>query len=105
MHPHDYTTFPSYHDISQVTSKKPLKYLKILSFTALFFYIAICWVIYRYQDDMLFHPQPRSESAVKEILATNPDFGEQSYTMSDSGSRYFCESLFWASQPNQAAKT
>ncbi|WP_221901368.1 hypothetical protein [Bathymodiolus platifrons methanotrophic gill symbiont] len=23
----------------------------------------------------------------------------------DSGSRYFCESLFWASQPKQAAKT
>ncbi|MDP2201750.1 MAG: hypothetical protein Q8K07_07005, partial [Methylicorpusculum sp.] len=22
----------------------------------------------------------------------------------ESGSRYFCESLFWASQPNQAAK-
>ncbi|WP_263458798.1 hypothetical protein [Bathymodiolus japonicus methanotrophic gill symbiont] len=22
-----------------------------------------------------------------------------------SGSRYFCESLFWASQPKQAAKT
>ncbi len=24
---------------------------------------------------------------------------------SDAGSRYFCESLFWASQPKQAAKT
>ncbi|GFO72318.1 hypothetical protein BJAS_P2454 [Bathymodiolus japonicus methanotrophic gill symbiont] len=24
---------------------------------------------------------------------------------SNSGSRYFCESLFWASQPKQAAKT
>ena len=23
----------------------------------------------------------------------------------DAGSRYFCESLFWASQPKQAAKT
>ena len=23
----------------------------------------------------------------------------------ESGSRYFCESLFWASQPKQAAKT
>ena len=25
--------------------------------------------------------------------------------ISDAGSRYFCESLFWASQPKQAAKT
>jgi hypothetical protein len=23
----------------------------------------------------------------------------------EAGSRYFCESLFWASQPKQAAKT
>ncbi|WP_147636148.1 hypothetical protein [Bathymodiolus platifrons methanotrophic gill symbiont] len=26
-------------------------------------------------------------------------------TLDFSGSRYFCESLFWASQPKQAAKT
>jgi hypothetical protein len=26
-------------------------------------------------------------------------------TQQPAGSRYFCESLFWASQPKQAAKT
>ena len=26
-------------------------------------------------------------------------------TIQNAGSRYFCESLFWASQPKQAAKT
>jgi hypothetical protein len=30
---------------------------------------------------------------------------EKSSTQRESGSRYFCESLFWASQPKQAAKT
>ena len=32
-------------------------------------------------------------------FATTPD------NYKDAGSRYFCESLFWASQPKQAAKT
>jgi hypothetical protein len=27
------------------------------------------------------------------------------YANKEAGSRYFCESLFWASQPKQAAKT
>jgi hypothetical protein len=27
------------------------------------------------------------------------------YAVFFAGSRYFCESLFWASQPKQAAKT
>ncbi|TXL13871.1 hypothetical protein BMR05_09535, partial [Methylococcaceae bacterium HT4] len=33
------------------------------------------------------------------------DKGEQIENPEHSGSRYFCESLFWASQPKQAAKT
>ncbi len=33
------------------------------------------------------------------------DGGELRGVMIGSGSRYFCESLFWASQPKQAAKT
>ncbi|WP_221899566.1 hypothetical protein [Bathymodiolus platifrons methanotrophic gill symbiont] len=36
---------------------------------------------------------------VEEIIFSNDNILEQ------SGSRYFCESLFWASQPKQAAKT
>ncbi|MDP2203293.1 MAG: hypothetical protein Q8K07_14805, partial [Methylicorpusculum sp.] len=28
----------------------------------------------------------------------------EEFSRNASGSRYFCESLFWASQPNQAAK-
>lgn len=60
-----------------------VKYIKLLGATVVLFYIAVCWLIYRYQDDLLFHPQPRSQSMVKEILAANPEFGELSYRMSD----------------------
>ncbi|WP_221898341.1 hypothetical protein [Bathymodiolus japonicus methanotrophic gill symbiont] len=36
-----------------------------------------------------------------------PDPGDKLKELGEliSGSRYFCESLFWASQPKQAAKT
>ncbi len=60
-----------------------MKYFKLLGSAIVLFYIAVCWLIYSYQDDLLFHPQPRSQSAVKEILAANPEFGELSYRMSD----------------------
>ncbi|WP_221894353.1 helix-turn-helix domain-containing protein [Bathymodiolus japonicus methanotrophic gill symbiont] len=33
------------------------------------------------------------------------DFAQERHKNKPSGSRYFCESLFWASQPKQAAKT
>ena len=46
-------------------------------------YLALCELIYHFQDDLLFHPQPRSQSEVKEILAANPEFTEQSFAMSD----------------------
>jgi uncharacterized protein len=63
--------------------KNLIRYFKLLGAAVLIFYIAICWAIYCYQDDLLFHPQPRSQSNIKEILAANPEFGELSYTMSD----------------------
>ena len=47
------------------------------------FYVAICWLVYSYQDDLLFHPQPRSQLAVREVLSANPEFTEQSFTMPD----------------------
>lgn len=63
--------------------KNSIKYLKPLTSVVVIFYIAICWLIYRYQDDLLFHPQPRSRSEVKAILAANPEFSELSFLMSD----------------------
>ncbi len=44
-----------------------------------------------------------------ELLLTekefNPNFKYYWIDLFLAGSRYFCESLFWASQPKQAAKT
>jgi pimeloyl-ACP methyl ester carboxylesterase len=64
-------------------SKNLINSLTTISCVVLLAYLAICWVAYRYQDDLLFRPQPRSQATVKEILAANPGFGERSYTMSD----------------------
>ena len=38
---------------------------------------------------------------IPEVLASLRDDLDKA----QAGSRYFCESLFWASQPKQAAKT
>jgi eukaryotic-like serine/threonine-protein kinase len=40
------------------------------------------------------HISPALDRIIGQALAKRPE-----------GSRYFCESLFWASQPKQAAKT
>ncbi|WP_221902210.1 hypothetical protein [Bathymodiolus platifrons methanotrophic gill symbiont] len=43
-------------------------------------------------DNKLKHPYSKKVNMTKELEY-------------EEGSRYFCESLFWASQPKQAAKT
>ena len=60
-----------------------IKSIKLLGIVIGIVYLALCGLIYHFQDDLLFHPQPRSQSAVKEIMAANPEFAEQSFTMSD----------------------
>ncbi|WP_221897033.1 hypothetical protein [Bathymodiolus japonicus methanotrophic gill symbiont] len=53
---------------------------------------------------MQFLPPSRATSALRisELPCRLP--GTKNHR-NYSGSRYFCESLFWASQPKQAAKT
>ncbi len=49
---------------------------------------------------------------INHIRATFEEFPDyrkpgnnRKYAIKDKGSRYFCERLFWASQPKQSAKT
>ena len=45
------------------------------------------------------------DNGVYKHLVWNYDDLVHMYKDNTAGSRYFCESLFWASQPKQAAKT
>ncbi|WP_221893988.1 hypothetical protein [Bathymodiolus japonicus methanotrophic gill symbiont] len=47
----------------------------------------------------------RPEKRKPKQRGRNKKYGQRLGAATDSGSRYFCESLFWASQPKQAAKT
>lgn len=63
--------------------KALLKYLKRIAITAGVLYIAICALMYFFQDKLLFHPQPRILSESSAFLKQYPDFDTLSLPMSD----------------------
>ena len=53
-------------------NKKLLKFLKIFGIVILVLYAAVCALLYFNQEDLLFHPQPKSKQEVAEILNIIP---------------------------------
>ncbi len=64
-------------------SKRLLKYLRNLGIAALTLYIIICGLLYFAQDNLLFHPQPKSRVEITKIIKVNPEFDTLGYTMHD----------------------
>ncbi len=64
-------------------NKKLLKFLKIIGIVVAILYLGICALLYFNQDDLLFHPQPTTQTEVAEILKNYPDFDTLSFVMKD----------------------
>jgi pimeloyl-ACP methyl ester carboxylesterase len=63
--------------------KALLKYLKNIAILALSLYLALCILLYFFQDKLLFHPQPKSISETAAFLQQYPDFDTLCFTMED----------------------
>lgn len=64
-------------------TNKLLRFFKILGLTLLVLYGGLCALLYFNQDDLLFHPQPKSMARISEILTNHPDFDTLTIVMKD----------------------
>jgi pimeloyl-ACP methyl ester carboxylesterase len=64
--------------------KALFKYLKNLAIVALSLYLALCLLLYFSQENLLFHPQPKSISETSAFLKQHPDFDTLSFVMEDN---------------------
>ena len=64
-------------------NKKLLKFLKIIIIIIVILYVGICTLLYFNQDDLLFHPKPKTLKEVSEILKMAPDLDTLSFVMND----------------------
>jgi dipeptidyl aminopeptidase/acylaminoacyl peptidase len=64
-------------------NKKLLKFLKITSIVVAILYVSICALLYVNQDDLLFHPQPKTLVEVSKILEASPEFDTLTFVMKD----------------------
>lgn len=64
-------------------NKKLLKFIKITVISMGIIYFAICTLLYIKQDDLLFHPQPNTQTEVAEILKNYSSFDTLSFIMKD----------------------
>jgi dienelactone hydrolase len=65
-------------------NKKLIKFFKIIGIIILLLYATVCALLYFNQDDLLFHPQPKSKQEVAEILKSYPEFDTLSFVMKDA---------------------
>jgi dienelactone hydrolase len=65
-------------------NKKIIKFFKIIGVIILVLYATVCALLYFNQDDLLFHPQPKSKQEVAEILKSYPEFDTLSFVMKDA---------------------
>lgn len=63
--------------------KKLLKFLKIIGIVVAILYLGICTLLYLNQDDLLFHPQPKTLAEVSKILDAAPEFDTLTFVMKD----------------------
>lgn len=64
-------------------NKKLLKFFKITGIVVAILYLGVCSLLYFNQDDLLFHPKPKTQAQVIEILKENPSFDTLSVVMKD----------------------
>lgn len=64
-------------------NKKLLKFFKISGIVIAILYLSICTLLYANQDDLLFHPQPKTLSDISKILEAAPEFDTLSFMMKD----------------------
>lgn len=64
-------------------NKKLLKFFKISSIVLAILYVSICALLYVNQDDLLFHPQPKTLADVSKILEAAPEFDTITFVMKD----------------------
>ena len=65
-------------------NKKLLKFFKIAGIVVALLYVGICTLLYLNQDDLLFHPQPKTLSEVSKILEAAPEFDTLTFVMRDN---------------------
>lgn len=63
--------------------KALLKYLKNLAIVGLSLYILLCMLMYFFQENLLFHPQPRTIAETAAFLKQYPGFDTLCLTMAD----------------------
>ena len=64
-------------------NKKFLKFFKIIGILVVLLYLGICTLLYFSQDNLLFHPKPKSMNDISKILETAPEFDTLSFVMKD----------------------
>jgi dienelactone hydrolase len=64
-------------------NKKLIKFLKIFGIIVLVLYTTVCALLYFNQDDLLFHPQPKTLADVSKILEAAPEFDTLTFVMKD----------------------
>ena len=65
-------------------NKKLIKFFKISVIVLAIMYIGICTLLYLNQDDLLFHPKPKTLEDVSKILEAAPEFDTLTFVMNDS---------------------
>ena len=65
-------------------NKKLIKFFKISVIVLAIMYIGICTLLYLNQDDLLFHPKPKTLEDVSRILEAAPEFDTLTFVMNDS---------------------
>ena len=70
--------------LSLSMNKKLIKFFKISVIVLAIMYIGICTLLYLNQDDLLFHPKPKTLEDVSKILEAAPEFDTLTFVMNDS---------------------
>lgn len=63
--------------------RRILTYLKIFTASVIVVYLSLCSYLYFKQEDLLFHPNPKTFAEIQKILTTNPEFDTLSLVMKD----------------------
>jgi len=60
-----------------------LTYLKIFTASIVVVYLSLCAFLYVKQEDLLFHPNPKTLAEIQKILSANPEFDTLNLVMKD----------------------
>lgn len=63
--------------------RRVLTYLKFFTASLIVVYLGLCSYLYLKQEDLLFHPNPKTFAEIQKILSANPQFDTLSLVMKD----------------------